>query len=148
MTDGGGTRRRRLPPACDERGNTPDPYLWLEDVTGEGARLRAAKCRRGAGVEGLNFQSTASGYDLQLADRILCPERGRFYYNFDDRKIGGLWRRTTFEEDRKRTELGHLDVDALAKQEKEWIGKARNSEPDCNGALVSLAWRRDPATAS
>ena len=91
-----------------------DPYLWLEDVTGEKA-LGWVKKR--------NAESTAEltkGPEFQaLNDRLLkildskekipyIAKRGEFYYNFwrDEKNKRGLWRRTTLEEYRKASRSG------------------------------------------
>ena len=109
-----------------------DPYLWLEDVTGEKAL---------AWVKEQNAESTAEltkSPEFQALDERLLKildskeripyigKRGEYYYNFwrDEKNNAGLWRRTTLDEYRKADPKWEtvLDLDALAEAEKEnWV---------------------------
>jgi prolyl oligopeptidase len=128
-----------------------DPYLWLEDVTGETAldwvRARNAKTQA---------KFDADPRFVQLRDDLLkildsderipfVSKRGEYYYNFwrDQKNERGLWRRTTLEEYRKPEPAWEvvLDLDALAKEENEnwvWDG-ASLLRPDYDLALIDLS---------
>jgi prolyl oligopeptidase len=128
-----------------------DPYLWLEEVTGERAL---------AWVRARNAESTAEltkGPEFkELNDRLLriydskekipfVAKHGPFYYNFwrDETNKRGLWRRTTLEEYRKPEPKWEtvLDLDELAEAEKEnWVWHGANFlEPANDRCLVSLS---------
>ena len=99
----------------------PDPFLWLEDVTGERA-IEWVKAR-------IPFVS----------------KQGDFCYNFwrDQNNERGLWRRTTLDQ-YKATEPNWeliLDLDALGKDENEnWVWKGANLlRPDYKRALITLS---------
>src|SRR5262249_45326085 len=118
-------------------GDETDPHLWLEEVTGP---------KPLAWVKEKNARSTAeltkSEAFTALKDRLLkildSDERipgvgkaGPYYYNFwrDAKNKRGLWRRTTLEEYRKPKPAWEvvLDLDALAKEEKEnWVWRGAN----------------------
>jgi prolyl oligopeptidase len=143
------------PAAADDKGKDKDkmndPFLWLEEVTGEKAL---------AWVKERNAESTAEltkGPEFkELNDRLLkildskekipyVGKRGEFYYNFwrDEKNKRGLWRRTTLDEYRKAEPKWEtvLDLDALAEAEKEnwvWHG-ATWLEPTYDRALVALS---------
>jgi prolyl oligopeptidase len=128
-----------------------DPYLWLEDVTGE---------KPLAWVKERNAESTAAltrraGF-VELGDRLLrildskdripfVEKSGDFYYNFwrDDRNKRGLWRRTTLDEYRKADPKWEtvLDLDALAGAEQEnWVWRgATFLKPSHDRCLLLLS---------
>jgi len=128
-----------------------DPFLWLEDVTGE---------RSLAWVRERNADSTKVLADNDAfratRDRILSildstakipyvGKHGEHFYNFwqDAQNPRGLWRRTTLDEYRKESPKWDLvlDLDALGKQENEnwvWHG-ASFLKPDCKRVLLSLS---------
>ncbi|HJZ54418.1 MAG TPA: hypothetical protein VKE74_05645, partial [Gemmataceae bacterium] len=128
-----------------------DPYMWLEDVTGE---------KPLAWVKERNAQTTAElttqpGFQ-ELNDRLLkildskdripfVSKAGEHYYNFwrDATNKRGLWRRTTLEEYRKPEPKWEtvLDLDALAESEKEnWVWKGASfHRPACDRCLVMLS---------
>lgn len=128
-----------------------DPYLWLEDVTGEAAldwvRERNAKTQS-------KYESEPEFAELRddllkildSDERIpFVSKHGDYYYNFwrDQKNERGLWRRTTFEEYRKDQPNWEilLDLDALAKREDEnwvWDG-ARLLRPNYDRALIDLS---------
>jgi prolyl oligopeptidase len=104
-----------------------DPYLWLEEVTGDKAL---------AWVKERNAESTAAVTEndsfrtlhhrlLQILDsdaRIPFVSKAvDYYYNFwrDAKNTRGVWRRTTLEEYRKDKPQWEmvLDLDALAEAE-------------------------------
>ena len=109
----------------------PDPYLWLEDVTGEKA-LEWARARNAESAKVLETGDFAA-LEKRILDildsdaRIPYVEKlGPWYYNFwkDAKNPRGLWRRTTLEEYRKEHPAWEtvLDLDALGAAEKEnWV---------------------------
>jgi prolyl oligopeptidase len=133
-------------PAVDD-----DPFLWLEDVTGE----RALDWARARNVESFGELTGGERYDqlkaeileaLDADDRIpYVARRGEHLYNFwrDAAHPRGLWRRTTLESYRTPEPEWDvlLDVDALAADEDEnwvWHGAAV-LRPDFRRALLQLS---------
>ena len=130
---------------------TADPYLWLEDVTGEAA-LDWVRARSGETAErfttGPDFAPLRDGLRAVLDTDEKIPyvlRRGEHLYNFwqDADHPRGLWRRTTLEEYRRDAPAWDvvLDVDALAREEDEnwvWHG-ATVLHPDHRLALLSLS---------
>ncbi len=128
-----------------------DPYLWLEDVSGEKAldwvRERNATTQahfdRDPGFVKLKDDLLTI---LDSDERIpFVTKRGDYYYNFwrDQKNERGLWRRTTLEEFRKPEPNWDvlLDLDELAKLEGEnwvWDG-ASLLRPDYDLALIDLS---------
>ncbi|MEU6312651.1 prolyl oligopeptidase family serine peptidase [Streptomyces sp. NPDC047014] len=134
-----------------------DPYLWLEDVSGEAA-LAWVRERNAETVDALTgapgFKVLEQEMREVLDDDGRIPyavRRGGHLYNFwqDAEHVRGLWRRTTLEEyrtDRPDWEV-LLDLDALAEAEGEkwaWAG-SRVLAPEHRHALVQLS--RDGADA-
>lgn len=127
-----------------------DPYLWLEDITGEDALdwVRAhneptLKEFRDDEFERMRAQA------LEVLDtdaRIpYVRRRGEYLYNFwrDAANPRGLWRRTTLDSYRSNSTEWEvlIDVDALAGADDEkwvWAG-ATVIEPDYTRALISLS---------
>jgi prolyl oligopeptidase len=131
--------------------DAPDPYRWLEDVTGEKALawVREQNARSTEALTRLPGFSTLEARLLAMLDsdaRIPVVEKhGRRYYNFwrDARNPRGLWRRTTLAEYRKPEPDWEivLDLDQLAKDEGEnwvWAG-ATYLPPAHRRCLVSLS---------
>ncbi len=128
-----------------------DPYLWLEDVTGEKSlewvRARNEKTQQ-------HFESTEQFQQLQADllkildsdERIpFISKAGDYYYNFwrDKDHARGIWRRTTLEQYRQDEPEWDvlLDLDALAAEEDEnwvWDG-ASILRPDYDLALIGLS---------
>ncbi|WP_158882537.1 prolyl oligopeptidase family serine peptidase [Amycolatopsis anabasis] len=128
-----------------------DPYLWLEDVTGEEAldwvRARNAETV-GELTGGERFADLRDGIRevLDADDRVpYVRRRGEYLYNFwqDASHPRGLWRRTTLEEYRREQPDWELllDVDALAEAEGEnWVWQGANVlHPGFGRALVELS---------
>jgi prolyl oligopeptidase len=128
-----------------------DPYLWLEDVTGERA-LGWVRERNAESTAELAKTAAFQALDARLLrildsqERIpVIEKRGARYYNFwrDEQNQRGLWRRTTLEEYRKATPAWEtvLDLDALGRAEHEnWVWQgAVWLEPDDDRALVLLS---------
>ncbi|MFE4305880.1 prolyl oligopeptidase family protein [Streptomyces sp. NPDC056517] len=131
--------------------NHDDPYLWLEDVSGEAALAWVAERNAetaGAVTEGDAFGAlkTRLREVLDASDRIpYTVRRGEHLYNFwrDANHLRGVWRRTTLEQYRQDDPEWEvlLDVDALADAEGEkwvWDG-ARVRRPEYDRALVRLS---------
>jgi len=132
-------------------GQQPDPYLWLEDVTGDAAldwvRARNAdtlgRLARGERFESLRAEILDA---LDSSDRIpYVRRRGDYLYNFwqDAGHPRGLWRRTTLESYRGPAPEWDvlLDVDALGAAEAVnwvWAG-ASLLRPTFDRALIELS---------
>lgn len=128
-----------------------DPYLWLEDVTGDAALewVRARNAEVEAALAGsARFAELRDSIRevLDADDRIpYVRRRGEHLYNFwqDAAHPRGLWRRTTLES--YRTERPDweivLDVDALGAAEGEsWVWQgATVLRPGHRRALVELS---------
>ena len=127
-----------------------DPYLWLEDITGDDALawVRAHNDPTIAALSGERFEAMRTEI-LEVLDtdaRIPYPgRRGEYLYNFwrDEANPRGLWRRTTL--DSYRTDSPDweviLDVDELARAEDEnwvWAGP-EVIEPEHTLAMISLS---------
>ncbi|PZS37929.1 MAG: S9 family peptidase [Pseudonocardiales bacterium] len=128
-----------------------DPYLWLEDVTGERA-LSWVRERNAETVaeltNGSRFQALCTEIRevLDSTDRIpYVTRRGEYRYNFwrDHERPRGQWRRTTLAEYRKEQPDWEilLDVDALARDEGEnWVFQGVQClPPEYRYGLVSLS---------
>lgn len=127
-----------------------DPYLWLEDITGDDA-LNWVRARNEPTVRefsGPDFEQMR-GQALEVLDtdaRIpYVRRRGEFLYNFwrDAANPRGLWRRTTLDDYRGDSPTWDvlIDVDELARVDDEnwvWAG-ADVIEPDHTRALISLS---------
>jgi prolyl oligopeptidase len=130
---------------------TNDPYIWLEDVTGDKAMawVRARNAESAKELESGETFKTLEADILKILDsdaRIpYVSKEGPYYYNFwrDAKNPRGLWRRTTLEEYRKPAPKWEtmLDVDALGAAEKEsWVFfGAQFLRPDRRRCLISLS---------
>ncbi|MCU1680719.1 MAG: putative peptidase y4nA [Amycolatopsis sp.] len=128
-----------------------DPYLWLEDVTGERSLdwVRARNDESAAELTGTErFAALRDDIRevLDADDRIpYVRRRGEYVYNFwqDATHPRGLWRRTTPEDYRNDEPAWELllDVDALAAAEDEnWVWQgAAVLRPGYRFALVELS---------
>lgn len=139
------------PAATSAAALSDDPWLWLEDVTGDKSlawvRERNAVSQReleGApGFAALRDRLLAI-YDSK--DRIpFSSARGKWLYNFwrDDANPRGLWRRTTLAEFKKAAPRWEvvLDLDALGKSENEnWVWHGADClYPKYERCLISLS---------
>jgi prolyl oligopeptidase len=128
-----------------------DPFIWLEDVTGEAA-LDWVRERNAATLGELEGRPRFAELRdeirevLDADDRIpFVRRRGEYLYNFwqDAAHPKGLWRRTTLEEYRKQKPDWDvlLDVDQLAKDEEEnWVWQgAYTLRPEHRLALIELS---------
>jgi prolyl oligopeptidase len=129
----------------------PDPYAWLEEITGQRA-MAFVEAQNAVTVKELEGQPEFAEIKAQALailnshDRIpFVHKLGERYYNFwqDAANPRGLWRRTTLDEYRKPQPEWEtvLDVDALAKDEKEnWVwGGEHALPPKYELSLVSLS---------
>src|SRR6478609_3763472 len=127
-----------------------DPYLWLEDITGDDALDWVRKHNEPtlAALADDRFEQMRSEALEILDTEARIPyvrRRGEYLYNFwrDAVNPRGLWRRTTL--DSYRTDEPEwdviFDVDELARAEEEnwvWAG-ADVIEPDHSLALIELS---------
>ena len=128
-----------------------DPFLWLEEVTGERA-LAWVHARNAESLAQLTSQAEYAVIREQLlavlnaTDRIpQVSRRGPWFYNLwrDDAHPRGLWRRTSWAGYQKSTPDWDtvLDIDALAAAEGEnwvWAG-ADTLDTAPHRCLVSLS---------
>jgi prolyl oligopeptidase len=127
-----------------------DPYLWLEDITGDEALgwVREHNEPTLAELSDERFERMrAEALEVLDTDSRVpyVRRRGNHLYNFwrDAANPKGLWRRTTL--DSYRTDAPEwevvIDLDALAATEDEnWVWAGANViEPDHALALVSLS---------
>ena len=134
-----------------------DPYLWLEDITGDDALewVNAHNEPTLADLGGERFeQMRAEALEVLDTDSRIpyVRRRGEHLYNFwrDAANPRGVWRRTTLESyrtDEPEWEVV-IDVDALAAEDGEnwvWAG-ADVIEPDLTLALVGLSRGGSDAT--
>ena len=130
---------------------SPDPYLWLEEVQGERALnwARERNAQSQAVLEAVpGFADTKTKLLEVLNNRSQIPtitRRGAYVENFwrDASNKRGLWRRTTLDEYRKAEPQWEtlIDLDALALAEKEnWVwANADCLAPDYTRCMVSLS---------
>lgn len=127
-----------------------DPYLWLEEITGDEQLdwVRKHNDPTVAEFSGETFeQMRAEALEVLDTDSRIpyVRRRGEFLYNFwrDATNPRGLWRRTTLESYLTETPDWDviLDLDELAAADGEkwvWAG-ADVIEPDYTRALISLS---------
>ncbi|WP_238601233.1 prolyl oligopeptidase family serine peptidase [Xanthomonas arboricola] len=132
---------------------TPDPYLWLEDVTGSRAldwvkqqdartESRLADTAEFRQLEARIRQVMDSDAKIPYAEKI-----GADYYNFwqDEHHKRGIWRRTTPAEYRKASPRWEtvLDLDALNRREgKDWAWQHKSADclpPAYRRCLITLS---------
>jgi prolyl oligopeptidase len=137
--------------ADQEDAPVADPYLWLEDVTGDKAldwvRARNAKAEAEL-ASSAEFKQLEGDIRAILDSDAKIPgveKIGAYYYNFwkDKQHERGLWRRTTLEEYRKPQPQWEtvLDLDALNKAEGEnWVWHGADClKPAYERCLVALS---------
>jgi prolyl oligopeptidase len=127
-----------------------DPYLWLEDITGDDAldwvRNHNEPTLDELGGDPFEQMRSEALEVLDTDARIpYVRRRGDYLYNFwrDAANPRGLWRRTTLESYRSEEPDWDviIDVDELAAADDEnwvWAG-AKVIEPDHTLALISLS---------
>jgi len=136
-----------------------DPFLWLEDVTGEEALNWVRQRNESTQKKYENDEFQRLNEDLLTIldsdERIpFVSKHGKHYYNFwrDKAHERGIWRRTTLEEYRKADPVWEvlLDLDQLASDENEnwvWSG-ASLLKPNYDRAIISLSRGGADATVS
>ena len=128
-----------------------DPYLWLEDVTGDKSLAWARQQNARTDAE----LAQDAGFDKLKADILAILDSdekipdvqkiGDYYYNFwkDARHERGLWRRTTLDEYRKDEPEWEtvIDLDALNAAEGEnWVWHGADClKPEYRRCLVALS---------
>ncbi len=128
----------------------PDPYLWLEEISGDEALTWVREHNEPTMSElgGDRFEQMRSNALEVLDTDARIPyvrRRGKYFYNFwrDAANPRGLWRRTTLQS--YRTEQPDwdvvIDVDQLAADdEANWVWAGADViEPDHSLALISLS---------
>ena len=128
-----------------------DPYLWLEDVTGQ-KQLDWVRQQNAITTNELQARPEFGSIRARLLSIMNSRERipavtnhDKWLYNFwrDETNPRGLWRRTTLNEYKKSNPAWEvvLDLDQLAKAENEnWVWKSANVlEPGYDRALLSLS---------
>ncbi|MDT5333950.1 MAG: prolyl oligopeptidase, partial [Mycobacterium sp.] len=127
-----------------------DPYLWLEDITGDDALdwVRKRNEPTLAELTGARFEQMRSEALEVLDTDARIPyvrRRGDYLYNFwrDAANPRGLWRRTTLQSYRSEEPEWDviIDVDELARlDDTNWVwAGAAVIEPDHSLALISLS---------
>jgi prolyl oligopeptidase len=136
--------------AVSQAQTAPDPYVWLEDVHGE-KQLAWVKEQNAASLGPLKSDPRyQKNYDsilevLDATDRIPMGSLSHgFVYNFwqDAANPKGLWRRTAIADYQNAQPHWEvlLDVDALAKAEKEnWVFKGAECSPGQVRCLIRLS---------
>ncbi|MBX3420159.1 MAG: S9 family peptidase [Pirellulaceae bacterium] len=136
-----------------------DPYLWLEEVTGQAA-LDWVRQRNS-----VTQQKYETDHFHQLRDDLLAildsdqripqvTKHGTYLYNFwrDNQHERGIWRRTTLEEYRQSQPKWELllDLDQLAGSENEnWVWhSATLLRPNYDRAIINLSRGGADATVS
>ena len=130
---------------------TEDPYLWLEDVTGD-KPMSWVKEQNAVSVKELEGRPEFKAMHEKLLaiynsrERIpTVSKRGKWLYNFwqDAENPRGVWRRTTLEEYRKPNPAWEpvLDVGKLSADENEkWVFKGANClYPEYTRCLITLS---------
>lgn len=136
-----------------------DPYLWLENVTGDDAlnwvRQRNETTQKKYESDSFQLLNDDLLKILDSDERIpFVSKHGEHYYNFwrDKDHERGIWRRTTLEEFRKPSPQWEvlIDLDQLASDEQEnWVwGGASLLKPNYDRALISLSRGGADATVS
>jgi prolyl oligopeptidase len=127
-----------------------DPYLWLEDITGDDALnwVRAHNAPTVSEFSGDEFEAMRAAALEVLDTDARIPyvrRRGEYLYNFwrDAANPRGLWRRTTLDSYRSDDPQWDvlIDVDELGRTDDQnwvWAG-ADVIEPDHTRALISLS---------
>jgi prolyl oligopeptidase len=122
---------------------TPDdPYQWLEGVKEQNAKSQP-QLESQAGFKALHERLVAIYNSRERIPNVQL--RGKWLYNFwqDAQNPRGLWRRTTFDEYRKKDPAWEtvLDVGQVGKDENvSWVWKGATCLfPDYTRCLVSLS---------
>ncbi len=133
------------------RAQEEDQYLWLEEVLGQKA-LEWVKIQNQESTSKLEGVPVFRSIYEKTLEILNSPARipyvsiyGNYLYNFwrDAEHPRGIWRRTTFEEYKKKEPQWEviLDIDKLAREENEnWVWRgAQLLYPNYERALVMLS---------
>ena len=128
-----------------------DPYLWLENITGDRA-LAWVHEQNARTVAQLGATADFESLRKRLLNIYNSPQRipyvvkfGPYYYNFwrDAEHVRGIWRRTTLDQYRLDQPAWEtvLDLDKLAADEKEnWVWEdVVIRKPDYQRCLICLS---------
>ena len=128
-----------------------DPYLWLEDVTGDSALTWVGQ-RNAESTKELAESEEFKAMNARMLDILNSTAKipyvtkiGPYFYNHwkDKDHERGLWRRTTLDEYAKDEPAWEtvLDLDALSKAENEnWVWHGADPlPPDYTRCLLSLS---------
>src|ERR1700722_14877523 len=149
-TTAGATMASMTAQPAEDPSSPDDPYLWLEDVTGETAldwvRTRNEPTQAEFCDATFDRLRTEALEVLDTDARIpYVRRRGEYLYNFwrDAANPRGLWRRTTLDSYRGDSPEWEvlIDVDELGRADDEkwvWAG-ATVIEPEFTRALVNLS---------
>ena len=125
-----------------------DPYMWLEDVTGEKA-LEWVKARNAESGKAL---AEAPGFAELKADllKILdskeripdISKHGPYYYNFwrDEKNTRGVWRRTRLVEFKKSSPAWEIVLVAVGSK---LLNPAMNAPVVASGPMLVTSRRRE-----
>lgn len=128
-----------------------DPYLWLEDVTGEKALdwVRSVNAETEAELASSEGFTKLESEILEILDSDAkipdVSKIGEYYYNFwkDAQHQRGMWRRTTLAEYRKDDPAWEtvVDLDALNQTEGEnWVWHGADClKPAYERCLIALS---------
>ena len=138
-------------PAPEPPSQADDPYLWLEDVTGDRA-LAWVRSQNALSTKALeaspDFEPIRQRLLSILDSKARIPyvsKHGAWCYNFwrDGKNVRGLWRRTSLAEFKKPQPAWEtvLNLDQLAAAEKEnWVWKGEDMlYPSYDRCLLSLS---------
>jgi prolyl oligopeptidase len=151
QTAPGKSKKAPAAPSSSKSASSLDPYLWLEDVTGDRALtwVKARNAESAQELEGTPAYKALENDLLKILDSTAkiphITKSGVWYYNFwrDAKHPRGLWRRTSLAEYRKAEPDWEvvLDIDALGAAEKEsWVFHgAQFLRPGYRQCLVSLS---------
>ncbi len=128
-----------------------DPYLWLEDVTGDSALAWVGQ-RNAESTKELAESESFKAMSARMLDILNSTAKipyvtkiGNHFYNFwkDKDHERGLWRRTTLDEYAKDEPAWEsvLDLDVLSAAENEnWVWHGADAlPPDYTRCLLSLS---------
>jgi prolyl oligopeptidase len=117
-----------------------DPYLWLEEVESPKA-LDFAKAENKRSLDHFKANPSFNSIESEIRKIFLAKDRvpavglkngELFNYWQDDKNVRGVWRKTTLQSYKTATPKWEvvLDIDALAKSEKEnWVWKGATTLP-------------------
>src|ERR1700722_12502404 len=139
-----------VPDQATDHSATTDPYAWLEDIHGA-KPLAWVKDQNRKSLAVLKAEPRYQKNYQNILDVLDAPDRipsgsldHGFVYNFwqDAKNPKGIWRRTSIADYANPSSHWDvlLDVDALAKTEKEnWVFEGASISPNEKRALIRLS---------